>query len=71
MNCDNEAVTAEVVLGERDSQAQRNPYSQLAKSVFTVSAEKLEQGMVDFVGVKLNFPSDFPVKQIKRLSAFD
>jgi hypothetical protein len=50
-----EAVEAEVVPGERDGQAKRNPYdSQPVKSVrrgVAVSAEKLEQGMVDFVGV--------------------
>lgn len=50
-----EAVAAEVVPGERDGQTNRNPYdSQPVKSVrrgVAVSAEKLEQGMVDFVGV--------------------
>ena len=46
-----EAIAVEVVPGERDGQAQRNFYaSQLVKSVLT-AAEKLEQGMVDFVGV--------------------
>jgi hypothetical protein len=50
-----EAVETEVVPGERDGQAKRNPYdSQPVKSVrrgVAVSAEKLEQGMADFVSV--------------------
>ncbi len=47
--------TTREVLGERDGQAKSNPYdSQPVKSVrrgVAVPAEKLEQGMVDFVGV--------------------
>ncbi len=40
-----EAITAEVVLGERDSQVQGNPYDlQPVKSVLALSAEKLKRG---------------------------
>ena len=53
-----EAVEAEVVTGGRNSLSKKNQYehvdSQPVKSVrrgVPVSAEKLEQGMVDFVGV--------------------
>ena len=50
-----EAVETEVVPGERDGQAKRNPHdSQPVESVrrgVAVSAEKLEQGMADFVSV--------------------
>ena len=53
-----EVVEAEVVRGGRDGRSKGNPYdyveSQPVKALrrgVAVSAEKLEQGMVDFVGV--------------------
>lgn len=53
-----DVIEAEEVTGGRDSNANHNPYedvdSQSVKSVrrgVAVSAEKLEQGMVDFVSV--------------------